>query len=45
MADTSRFDWTDPFLLEDQLSTEERLVRDTARAFAQERLQPRVRDA
>jgi glutaryl-CoA dehydrogenase len=36
------FDWTDPFLLEDQLSEEERAIRDSARGFAQERLQPRV---
>jgi glutaryl-CoA dehydrogenase len=39
------FQWDDPFLLEDQLSDEERMVRDSARAFAQERLLPRVRDA
>jgi glutaryl-CoA dehydrogenase len=36
------FDWADPFLLDDQLSEEERMVRDTARDFAQERLQPGV---
>jgi glutaryl-CoA dehydrogenase len=39
------FDWADPFLLEGQLSDEERLVRDSAQAFAQERLQPRVLEA
>ena len=38
----SRFDWADPFLLDDQLSEEERLIRDTARAYAQERLAPRI---
>ncbi|MBU0752649.1 MAG: acyl-CoA dehydrogenase [Gammaproteobacteria bacterium] len=38
----SRFQWDDPLLLDDQLSDDERLVRDTARAYAQERLQPRV---
>ncbi len=38
------FNWWDPFLLEDQLSDEERLVRDTTRAFAEERLLPRVID-
>jgi glutaryl-CoA dehydrogenase len=39
---SSRFVWDDPFLLEDQLSEEERMIRDTARAYAQEQLQPRV---
>ena len=39
------FKWDDPFLLEDQLSEEERLVRDSARAYAQDRLQPRVIEA
>ncbi|MGH8148404.1 MAG: acyl-CoA dehydrogenase [Steroidobacteraceae bacterium] len=36
------FDWRDPFLLEEQLTTEERLVRDAAHTFAEERLRPRV---
>jgi glutaryl-CoA dehydrogenase len=39
------FRWDDPFLLEDQLSGEEKLVRDTARAYAQEKLAPRVIEA
>ena len=39
------FDWQDPLLLEDLLSEDERLIRDSARAFAQEKLMPRVRDA
>ena len=39
------FDWADPFRLEDQLSEEERMIRDAARAYAQERLQPRVIEA
>lgn len=38
------FDWADPLLLEASLREEERLVRDTARAFAQSRLMPVVRD-
>ncbi|MFD1333179.1 acyl-CoA dehydrogenase [Methylopila musalis] len=38
-------DWADPFDLESELTEEERLVRDTARSYAQERLAPRVRDA
>jgi len=40
--DLSRFDWEDPFRLEDQLTEEERMLRDGARAYAQEKLQPRV---
>ncbi|MCB1892487.1 MAG: acyl-CoA dehydrogenase [Rhodocyclaceae bacterium] len=39
------FKWDDPFLLDDQLSEEERMVRDTAYAYSQEKLQPRVREA
>src|SRR5215813_10758808 len=38
----SGFQWDDPFLLEDQLSSDERMIRDTARAYAQEKLAPRV---
>lgn len=44
-SDNAQFDWKDPFLMESQLSEEERLVRDTARQYAQEKLLPRVRDA
>ena len=36
------FDWTDAFDLDHQLSDEERMVRDTAEAYAQDSLQPRV---
>jgi len=36
------FDWADPFNLDDQLSDEERMIRDAARGFAQATLQPRV---
>jgi glutaryl-CoA dehydrogenase len=39
------FQWDDPLLLGDQLSEEERMVRDAAHAFAQEKLRPRVREA
>jgi len=39
------FAWDDPFRLDDQLSDEERLIRDTARAYAQETLLPRVIEA
>jgi glutaryl-CoA dehydrogenase len=39
------FNWADPFLLEDQLTDDERMIRDTARAYAQEKLLPRVLEA
>jgi glutaryl-CoA dehydrogenase len=39
------FDWSDPFGLEEQLTDEERLVRDTAEGYAQEKLQPRATEA
>ncbi len=39
------FDWQDPFDLNGQLTEEERLVRDTARDYAQEKLLPRVTSA
>ena len=39
------FKWDDPFLLEDQLTEDERMIRDTARAYAQEKLLPRVIEA
>jgi len=38
-------DWADPFDLNDQLTDEERLVRDTAQAYAQDKLLPRVTSA
>ncbi len=41
----SSFPWEDPFLLEDQLDEDERMIRDTARAFAQDKLLPRVVEA
>ncbi len=40
-----RFDWSDPFLLNDQLSQDERIAADTARQYAQARLAPRIRSA
>ncbi len=39
------FQWDDPLLLEPQLAEEERLVRDTARAYCQEKLMPRILEA
>ncbi len=43
--DLAAFDWSDALRLEDHLSEDERMLRDAARAFAQDKLQPRVRDA
>ncbi|MCM2561088.1 acyl-CoA dehydrogenase [Lutimaribacter sp. EGI FJ00015] len=45
MPDLGAFDWEDPFLLEDQLTEDERMVRDSARSYCQEKLQPRVLEA
>ena len=44
-SDNAAFNWEDPFLLEEQLTEEERLVRDTAKQYAQDKLLPRVREA
>ena len=41
----SRFNWEDPLLLESRLAEDERLVRDTARQYAQEKLLPRIVEA
>ncbi|MFI4996125.1 MAG: acyl-CoA dehydrogenase, partial [Hyphomicrobiales bacterium] len=41
----AHFDWSDPFELEQQLSEDERMVRDTARDYAQAKLLPRVTSA
>lgn len=39
------FDWSDPFLLDEELNEEERMIRDTARDYCQDRLMPRVLEA
>jgi len=39
-----KFDWSDPLLLEQLLTEEERQIRDSARQYAQEKLAPRIRD-
>jgi glutaryl-CoA dehydrogenase len=39
------FQWQDPFLLDQQLTEEERMIRDAAQAYCTDRLMPRVRDA
>lgn len=41
----SNFKWDDPFFLEDQLSDDERMIRDSARDYAQGKLMPRVKEA
>jgi len=41
----TKFDWTDPFRLTDQLDDDERMIRDSAREFCSERLFPRVLEA
>ncbi len=41
----AQFQWDDPFLLEGQLTEDERMVRDSARGYAQEKLLPRVRNS
>ena len=45
MAGMAPFNWEDPFDLDGQLTEDERMIRDAARAFAQAELQPRVIDA
>ena len=44
-ADKNAFVWEDPFLIENQLSEDERMVRDGAAAFAADRLAPRIEEA
>nr|WP_199797206.1 acyl-CoA dehydrogenase [Erythrobacter sp. QSSC1-22B] len=45
MAGMAPFAWDDPFQIDDQLTEEERMIRDAARGFAQSELQPRVIEA
>ena len=40
-----KFDWEDPLLLDAELTEDERMIRDTARDYAQEKLMPRVTEA
>jgi glutaryl-CoA dehydrogenase len=42
--ESNPFDWSDPLLLAEELTADERMVSDSARAYCQERLLPRVRD-
>jgi glutaryl-CoA dehydrogenase len=45
MSDRHQFAWDDPFQLDAELAEEERMIRDTARTYAQDRLMPRVLEA
>jgi len=45
MADKASFNWEDPLLLDQQLTEDERMVRDSARQFAESKLRPRVLEA
>lgn len=45
MSSRPTFNWEDPFLLDAQLTEDERMVRDAARAYCQEKLEPRVLEA
>ena len=45
MPDDAAASWNDPLLLDEQLDEDERLIRDTTRAYAQERLMTRVLEA
>jgi glutaryl-CoA dehydrogenase len=44
-ANRASFNWSDPFHLDEQLTETERMVRDTARAYSQEKLMPRMQEA
>ena len=44
MAAEATFNWEDPLLLESQLTDDERMVRDAARAYCQDKLAPRVKE-
>ncbi|TIU77790.1 MAG: acyl-CoA dehydrogenase, partial [Mesorhizobium sp.] len=44
-AEKNAFVWNDPFLIEDQLSEDERMVRDGAAALAADKLAPRIEEA
>ena len=45
MSAGSAFQWDDPLMLEDQLGEEEKMIRETARSYAQGSLAPRIREA
>lgn len=45
MKDSNVFDWQDPFRFDDQLTEEERMIRDSAHQYAQDNLATRVKQA
>ncbi|HJV53141.1 MAG TPA: acyl-CoA dehydrogenase, partial [Noviherbaspirillum sp.] len=45
MKNKVQFHWDDPLLLNEQLTADERAVRDAANAYCQDKLQPRVLEA
>jgi glutaryl-CoA dehydrogenase len=45
VSEETAFDWADPLLFEEELGQDERMVRDSARAYCQEKLLPRVLEA
>ena len=45
MTSKVTFNWQDPLLLESQLSDEERMIRDAARGYAEDKLMPRIIEA
>ena len=45
MASEPSSSWQDPFLFDEQLTEEERMIRDTARQFADDKLMPRIVEA
>jgi glutaryl-CoA dehydrogenase len=44
-AARAHFQWDDPFLIDEQLTDDERMIRDSARDYAQDKLMPRVTEA
>src|ERR1700731_974104 len=44
-ASASKFAWEDPFLFDEQLTEDERLIRDSARAYCQDKVMPRIGEA
>jgi hypothetical protein len=45
MAEAAQFHWEDPLLLDQQLTEDERMVRDAAAAYSQDKLQPTLRSS
>ena len=39
------FNWADPFLIDKQLSSEEKMIMETARKYSEEKLFPRIKEA